>query len=652
MQIEELSGSNVPPEEFFREFVQRVATAVGAPAGAVWMVNGGGRLELLCETGLGDTAMATEPDALSANERIVREVMLEGQARAFSHESGKVELPGEHQLIIAPLRVAKRSIGAVEIFQRGDASERARLGFLQFVEQMCGHACRYLDRREKLHAPRPAVERNKVFEQFVLGLHGSLDVRNVTAAAAADGRLIVGCDRMGVATQRGKKTVVMAVSGQDAVNRRAKLVRSMEALIAAVIATRKPLLYTGKLDELPPQIEEPLAAYIEESGARMVGIWPLLEPEQPSKTADDDDLKKNAAPRKLIGGIIAEQFFESQPVPDLRENIELVSKNVSTAIFNAQSHERLFFLPFRRLVGHVRSLFEGRTLLKTLAVLLAVVCVVVALVVIPYDYRVEGRGHLMPVIQRSVFAPWDGEVVEVLVDNGDRVAKGQTLLQLKNDELHARVLAAQNELVQLQNRMYALQAEMDEAVGNARRDEEIRLEGELVKNSVEMEGTREQVAILEGEQAMLTVVAPIDGVVATFQLDRLLKNRPVRRGELLLEVMDDSGDWRLELDVDEHRMGHLLRAQQKSDNEHLPLEFVLATNVESTYSGRVELLSTRANKSQEGNIVQVFGTIEKDPLPPRQIGAEVEVKIDCGKRALGYVLFGDVVEFLQKHLWF
>ena len=38
-------------------------------------------------------------------------------------------------------------------------------------------------------------------------------------------------------------------------------------------------------------------------------------------------------------------------------------------------------------------------------------------------------------------------------------------------------------------------------------------------------------------------------------------------------------------------------------------------------------------------------------LPNRRIGADVRAKINCGKRSLGYVLFGDVVEFVQKHLW-
>jgi hypothetical protein len=35
-----------------------------------------------------------------------------------------------------------------------------------------------------------------------------------------------------------------------------------------------------------------------------------------------------------------------------------------------------------------------------------------------------------------------------------------------------------------------------------------------------------------------------------------------------------------------------------------------------------------------------------------RIGAEVRAKISCSDRSLGYVLFGDVIEFIQKRLLF
>jgi len=114
----------------------------------------------------------------------------------------------------------------------------------------------------------------------------------------------------------------------------------------------------------------------------------------------------------------------------------------------------------------------------------------------------------------------------------------------------------------------------------------------------------------------------------------------------------DSDEWRLELEVPEHRMGHLLTAITQSEDHELPVEYFLRTNVDTTYEAKVTEVATRTSESQEeGTVVEVYAQIDPDTLPSRRIGAEVQAKIDCGDRSLFYVLFGDVVEFFQRHLW-
>lgn len=83
------------------------------------------------------------------------------------------------------------------------------------------------------------------------------------------------------------------------------------------------------------------------------------------------------------------------------------------------------------------------------------------------------------------------------------------------------------------------------------------------------------------------------------------------------------------------------------------MEFVLATDSEKTVKGTLGEIDTRTNSSQElGGVIVAFATFDKSELPrtPR-IGAEVRAKISCGEKSLGYVLFGDVVEFAQKYFW-
>ena len=158
--------------------------------------------------------------------------------------------------------------------------------------------------------------------------------------------------------------------------------------------------------------------------------------------------------------------------------------------------------------------------------------------------------------------------------------------------------------------------------------------------------------LLQQRLAKLTVKSPAGGVIATFQLQQQLQHRPVQRGERLLQVMDDTGPWRLELEVSEYRMGHLLTALAQSADGTLPVEYVPATAVEKTYAATLTEVASRSNHSQEaGTIVEAYARLNPDDLPHRRIGAEVTAKIECGQKSLGYVLFGDLVEFLRRKLW-
>jgi hypothetical protein len=100
-------------------------------------------------------------------------------------------------------------------------------------------------------------------------------------------------------------------------------------------------------------------------------------------------------------------------------------------------------------------------------------------------------------------------------------------------------------------------------------------------------------------------------------------------------------------------MGHLLRAKD-DQKEPLPVEYVLATNPEDRYEGTLREIETTTNAavSKDRAVVRVRVDINKEELADRRrIGAEVTAKIVCGKRSLGYVLFGDVVEFVQRYFW-
>jgi hypothetical protein len=655
-QIEELSQSPAPPDAFFPEFLRLLVTSMGARAGAIWLVEAG-RLALAHEMRYGDMGIRDNVNSVRLNERLLSDAITTGQAASFSPDDPAMagKMPVDFLIIVAALQIGEDCVGAVEIFQRADAPREARPGFLQFVEQMTGHASRYLERgRTEATTVADATSGFLVdFEQFVLQLQRGENVPEIAATAANDGRQLLGCDRLSLAIHKGNKTSIVAISGQDSVNARANLTRAMAAIAARIVELREPLTFSGRIENLPPQIEEPLANFIHESGSRMVKLLPLLEPEPLMKRGDDEDQRPTALQnREVIGCLVIEQTADSRPRPKLEERANLLADHVGAVLTHARRQDRILFLRVWQTLGTAVEWFHGRKLAQAAAIVAGVGLVIAALCFVPWEYRVVGKGKLMPIRRRAVFAPENGDVTRIAVADREKVHKGQLLLVLRDEPLAAEYHENQSKLTQALQRVHSFEAQ--EAIARREDDhtKEAQAAADRVKSQTEAAGLKGILDIQRVRVEKLNVTSPIDGTIAGFQLDQLLQNRPVQQGELLLEVMDETGPWRLELEVEGSRMGHVLRAWNKSPDHKLHVDFIPATATESTFSGELEDIASRsAVSSDQSNIFECLVAMDGSQIPDKRIGAEVRAKISCGKRSLGYVLFGDVIEFVRQRLW-
>lgn len=657
-EIESLVESNPPPDSFYDAFLQRLVEALGAVGAAVWVSDSGRGLDLKSRVERPGTNVLDNAEARAAYQPLLQEIMQNGGVRVFRKgtDAKTAGLPTPHVIILGALQPNAQPVGVLQILQRPDSPGQASPGYLQFVEQMCGHVSRYLRGRQKGPAATLDVGGQwSEFNKFLLELHASLDVGEVAAIAANDGCQFLGCDRVSVAEHFGRRTIVRSVTGQDSVNQRSNLVRLMTRLTSQVLEGKETLRYSGNPDGLPPQLEQPLADYLHEGRSRMLLIVPIMPPESAEdRKPSDDDLgkRKDWEHREPLGALIVEQVTDERLGPDFERRVELLREHLCRALTNARLHHTVFLLPFWRFIGRQWSRLRGRRLAKTIAILVLVGAVVTALIVIPWDYRVEGKGRLMPIERRNVFAPWEGKVVLIAARSGQRVNRGDLLLQLENKELSQKLEAARNESNEKSKLQRALLSQLAEASRAQSRDEETRIRGKQRQTEIEIEGVKRQIELLTEQVNSLTIRSPLTGIVATFQIEQLLANRPVRRGELLLEVMDDSGDWRLELEVPEKRLGHILSAQEQLGTQNLEVEFRLATASETTYDAKLESSATRSVVSEkEGTVIEMFASFGTQKVSRRRIGAEAVAKINCGKRSLGYVLFGDVIEFVRKFFW-
>ncbi len=671
-EIEQMSGQDLAPPLFFQEFLVRVVTAIGARAGAVWLVDESNRLGLTAQVNLEQTGLRERPGALAMNEKLIVDVLQTGEARTLTH-GGEAQLPTEHVLVLSALHKEKKCVGVVELFQRPDVPIKAQSGYMQFLEQMCGYGSRFIEGKRRNLGDQADLKNQfwTDFEQFSLRIQRSLVEQEVADAAASDARSLLGADRVSVVTRKGRSVRVRAVSGQSSVNPRANLIAAMNKLASRVIDMGETLTYTGKVDGLAPQIEEPLAAFVQESGSRMVMMVPTFETEdmvrKQGEEADRDRKKKRI---KAMGCIVIEQIAESEPLPQLEQRAELIADHVGAALWNARQHGRIFGLSIWKLMGTALEWFKGRKLMITTAVLAVIAVVAAALSLIKLDYPVTAEGKLMPIEQHAVFATWDGVITrDGLKVNGDEeVQKGQILVVLENDELEGQIEEAKASVRKYEQLVIGKRAEIVQSELNIPKmsDEEksqslanierMRVEQRGIEGDLEI--ARQQVLNLENrKKEKLTIYAQADGRIPNFQLRQLLEDRPVRQGDHLFDIMNDNGAWQMELLLQEKRMGHILRAQREATatnkSTELPGRFTMATQPDAKFECHLTKVATRSTTDTELGTVFEMNAVanEGQTLPEKRIGAEVTVKIYCGQSTLFYWCFGDVVDTAQKWLW-
>ena len=682
------------------EFLRRLLGELGSQVGAVWF-GGSGQLTPVFASGLDESGLFRAPDGRQFLTRILSEALTQGRSQSYDTE-GSIEPGafGHATIFVVPLVVPTVPHSLILVADRPNLPQQQRQGVLHHIESSCREFSRLLaaaNSRNPVNdrgaipqitgaptrgpqqslgpgissamgpsfataAPQtggfqtPSATRHvadpKLVLDYLLALQRSLDLTEVANVAVNDGRILFGADRVSLAMRRGNKTQIQAVSGQESVHPRGNLIRALRKLTHKVIDSGEPFRFNGSIGSIPQQLEEPLADFIQEAGTRFLLIVPLREPERLVKPEEPmgGGISKPVE-RAPIGALIIEQMSNSEPSPQLKATLDSVIDHVAAATFNSRAHSTIFLLPLWRSTGRFFEWLRGRRLAIAGLILALLVSAGAALALVPWEYRVEGTGRLMPVIQREIFAPWDGQVTELYVAGGDHVEKGDKLVQLNNDELKAELTKVKNELQEKQKLLHTLNAQMDEAEKTGKSEEKLRAKGKAVETQIEIDGAILQEGILRERLEKLLIVAPISGIVTTFQVEQLLESRPVKRGDLLLQVMDEKGDWQLELEIAEHRVGRILNAQQDL-GPNLLIEYRLLTNPESSFHAILKSLATRTVPAEEkGSVLEARASLKKDNLPARAIGADVRARIGCGISSLGDVLFGDVVEFVQKYLW-
>jgi len=288
--------------------------------------------------------------------------------------------------------------------------------------------------------------------------------------------------------------------------------------------------------------------------------------------------------------------------------------------------------------------------------------------IIPVELRIHAQGRLVPVVQNRLFAPTEGIVSDVMVDDGQAVSQGDPLVTLRSPTLELARQQVVGDLATARVRLASLIASRTRSGGQNRVSDaglgELSASEESVKSQIE--GLQRQLELLDRQLATLRITSPTTGVAVRRDLNRQLKNRPVAAGQFLLDVIAPESGWAVELDVPDADIGYLLD-RRAGDNPIAGFHF--RSHPERRLTGRVSAIDRVAQVNPRGeSFVRVVvplgsragdGGGDADPvsaivadgkLDGARVNSGVLATIDCGKRPLISVYSRGLVRWARVNL--
>ena len=628
--LERLAAALAQPDEFYPQLLEASALAIGADSVVLWSSAAGRHA----------VRFQHPPDRSLRTSATVLAKELEQTRTAAAPRL--LTWPGSREVVLAcPVRGALGVIGVLTFDLPEGTMSAAAEALLELAAAIAEIAGDYELRRE-VAASGDSARRLASLEAFLLRVYGAWTVGDVARELAEEGRRLVNCDRLSVLIRSGRTWHVAAISGVDTPSHRSAAVRGMERLVRVVATTGDVLIVQDGPAELSPQVQQAVDDYLDGAPSRQLIVAPCLPPSDESVAV---------SPRSNVA-VVLEQFSGTLP-SDCLTRLQTLTDHAAVAVSRAQAIGKLPLAGWLLHGGSANALPSGvRRAALWLAAAAALGAGVAALAFVPATLEVAAEGRFEPTSRTRVFAPLDAVVQGVLVAHGAKVTAGQPVVALRSPQLELEIEQVSGELATTRKEISALEtARLRATLPNQKAETDVgSLAAKLAALRELAASHQRRLELLRKEAARLTVVSPIDGEVLSWKPEDYLQDRPVARGERLLEIAATSAGWEIELDVADRRAGHVLAASELA--EPLAVSYVVKSDPAVRHSGLVTNIAEATQSDASGNPVMRVDVRPEDAAraAPRS-GMMVAAKIHCGERSLGYVWFHEAWEAIQRY-WF
>lgn len=192
----------------------------------------------------------------------------------------------------------------------------------------------------------------------------------------------------------------------------------------------------------------------------------------------------------------------------------------------------------------IKSLYGPRALSLWLGIALALTMLLLG-ALMPVADTVRAEARLQGEIERSITAPADSFIQDVMVRPGAEVVEGALLLTLSDEDLRTEARRLESELARHRS---------DQAEAFARQDR-----SRMVATQAKAEEVSAQLELVSDQLSRTRLTAPFSGVVIRGDLQQQA-GAPVKRGDVLM-VLSPLNSYRLILQVNERDIARLSPGQ-------------------------------------------------------------------------------------------
>jgi hypothetical protein len=691
-EIAALSKSDLRSEEYYQQFLTRAVAACDGRGGAVWIVGnrtpeGKSEFQLaaavelesslfqsdeqqrtLLLRSLAEVVQSKKPFVLPAEASGAKPGSVQAQLQQMAQPAAAAANKTPYPYINVPLFLKEQVLGVLQVWLQPYVTRDNYAEFVTFLGQLATHAEQHFQSR-RMGNMVLENQRLQALLKFVTDMTGSLEVTEVGRLVVNYGRDLLACDRVALLRYRGGRWEALSISGQEVVEKKSTLVKSVTAFARAHTPV-EPMSFIpdgATAPELKPWIatleKKELLELTENAATTSDERALVLRPHGPTDIVDAAFFEVSQAEslllvqvldgdKKVVGALLAESsavgFFKppagAKDAPSHRL-AEWVATNTGKALRSAMDYQELPLLFATRRLREVKRGVTGSHRGRYLAKLIFWLALLLGILFFPWMEEVESDCTLVPKQRVKVVPEVSGRVETVLAREGQKLEVGQPIAKLETSAL-------ESELAHTREEMAAAVAEVRKYSGlNDPANEQIAL--------TKVRSAEEKIKRLDRDIAAATLRSPIAGVLLTKDIE-LLRGVYLNAGADFA-VVGQTDQWDLLVHINEKEIGKVERLYREKGP--VDVRFILYTHNQNELLGKFKDRSQlsqiaypheRENALKENAFILTLPNIEAPDNIRRSFRPDLTGRssIQLGRRPVIFIWGRNIAQWVRlKWVW-